>query len=51
MGARTRVERTVLDGHEHYLELPNDGRRYEIIEGSCTCPQHRRRGTSASPLA
>jgi Uma2 family endonuclease len=32
MVARTRVERTVLT-YEHYLELPNDGRRYEIIEG------------------
>src|SRR5690349_19786126 len=32
MVARTRIPRTMLT-YEHYLELPNDGRRYEIIEG------------------
>lgn len=32
MAIGERVPRTVLT-YEHYLELPNDGRRYEIIEG------------------
>lgn len=32
MVIRTRVPRTMLT-YEHYLELPNDGRRYEIIRG------------------
>jgi len=32
MAIGERVERAVLT-YEHYLELPNDGRRYEIIDG------------------
>jgi len=32
MAIGDRIERAVLT-YEHYLELPNDGRRYEILDG------------------
>lgn len=46
----TPVEPAVLT-YEHYLALPNDGRRYEIIEGElCVSPapstEHQRATTN-----